>query len=75
MRLASPRSHCLANTLHQVLHLHLDGPESAVTGTDIKSAAKATKGHSAADLQIVAREALMLPVSFRERVTLCLHAR
>ena len=54
-----------APTRERVLKIHLAGEESCITDDEFKAAAAQAKGYSAADLQIVAREALMLPVRSR----------
>lgn len=51
-----------APTRERVLKIHLAGEESCITDDEFKAAAAQAKGYSAADLQIVAREALMLPI-------------
>mgnify|MGYP000032082344 CR=1 FL=1 len=54
-----------ATTREQVLRIHLEGDDSEVKPSEYKAAAQSAKGYSAADLQIIAREALMLPVRCR----------
>lgn len=46
----------------KILHMYLDGQDSSIDASTIEKIADATDGYSAADLQIVCRETLMIPV-------------